>query len=213
VIKQCVVCGKGFQARGPKLSCSKICSTELTYRYDCSYQEIARKKNKRRSESDLTVGQVRKILKYNSATGSFIWLVSLPNGVTAGATAGRVSLGYIRIGIDGRQYLAHRIAYLLMTGLWPKKQIDHVNGAKSDNRWINIRAATVSQNIANSPKRSNNTSGYKGASWNKERQKWAATISMNGKRMYLGRYSKIEDAYMVYVVAAKKYHREFARFR
>jgi hypothetical protein len=67
--------------------------------------------------------------------------------------------------LTGVLYREHRLAWLYMTGEWPTHEIDHINGDRVDNRFCNLREATASENRWNSRKRVNNTSGYKGVSW------------------------------------------------
>ena len=72
--------------------------------------------------------------------------------------------------------------------------IDHASRNTLDNRKRNLRIATASQNGINSGMRSNNTSGYRGVSWNKKFRKWVASIRHGGHLCYLGSYDRIEDA-------------------
>lgn len=91
--------------------------------------------------------------------------------------------------------------------------VDHIDGNKSNNRIDNLRPASVSQNAWNSKKRVNNTSGYKGVSFNapgRERP-WMASIGVNGKRKTIGRYETAEEAHQAYCAAAQALHGEFAR--
>jgi hypothetical protein len=115
------------------------------------------------------------------------------------------------LSIDGRQYAAHRLAWLHMTGEWPPADIDHANGDPGDNRWNNLRAATRAQNISNGRKRSTNTSGFKGVSWRSAKEKWQAAITVNGLKRFLGYFDDPAEAHAAYVRAAEKYHGEFAR--
>src|SRR5437879_5605760 len=110
----------------------------------------------------LTAERLKELLTYDPETGEFRWKVA-PNGrVRVGDIAGCVSSrGYILIGIDGALYRAHRLAFLFMTGAFPEPQVDHSNRDKADNRWLKLREANNSQNNANKPAQSNNTSGYK----------------------------------------------------
>lgn len=89
-------------------------------------------------------------------------------------------------------------------------QIDHVNGNKLDNRKSNLRSCTASQNSANRKIGKNNTSGYKGVSKRKTRNKWDAMIKINGKTTYLGSYCSKKEAAIAYDNAALKYFGEFA---
>jgi hypothetical protein len=91
------------------------------------------------------------------------------------------------------------------------KVVDHVNHEGMDNRRINLRAATYSQNLYNRKKRSGATqSKYKGIYWRKKVRKWQASIKYNKKRIELGYYRDEIEAAKAYDLAAIKYHGEFA---
>ncbi len=89
--------------------------------------------------------------------------------------------------------------------------IDHINRNKLDNRKINLRYATISQNGMNKKIQSNNTSGYTGVYWDKSRDKWIASIQINSKQIYLGRYDDINDAIKARKDAEIKYFGKYAR--
>jgi hypothetical protein len=117
-----------------------------------------------------------------------------------------------RIGPDDwRRVYAHRVAWASMTGAWPKRQVDHINSDRADNRWENLRAANPSENGGNQGIRKNNTSGAKGVSWYKRDSVWTAHIKFNFKKIHLGRFRRLEDAAEAYRAAAVKYFGEFAR--
>lgn len=118
--------------------------------------------------------------------------------------------GYLMVNVKGKQYRAHRLAWLYIKGNWPKNAIDHINGNKLDNRIYNLREATYSQNHMNKKPDKKNKSGFKGVCYVKQREKWNANIYFNGKKKNLGYYNNIEDAVKAYNEAAKKYHGEFA---
>jgi len=161
--------------------------------------------------TDLTLARLQAVLDYNPDTGVFTWKMRLSNRITVGASAGSLDRdGYFIISIDGTRYFAHRLAWLYMTSAWPKDDIDHINGSPSDNRWENLRAATRSQNLANTSRFRNNTTGFKGVTRIKN-GKYVAQIKVKQQRIYLGCFTFPEDAHTAYVIAARGYFGEFAR--
>lgn len=151
----------------------------------------------------------RNIVSYDPATGDFVWLVSPSIGVRAGDPAGALNgIGRRVIRFKGRAYYAHRLAWLLTYGEWPVRWIDHVNGVPSDNRIVNLREANSSQNNMN--KVGWNRLGIKGV-WRSSKSSFAASISLNGKSVYLGSFPTAEGAATAYAEAAKNLHGEFAR--
>ena len=90
--------------------------------------------------------------------------------------------------------------------------VDHINGNTLDNRKQNLRICSQQQNTMNNSNiRSNNTSGYKGVTWDKSKNKWTAQITVNYKNIHLGRYDKIEDAIKERQKAEIKYFGEYRR--
>lgn len=150
----------------------------------------------------ITAELVRSILDYNPLTGVFTW----KNGTLAGGIS---NCGYLRIGIKRSKYLAHRLAWLMMTGKWPLDQLDHINGVRIDNRWANLRAATNAQNTINSDYA--NRTGLRGIYHHKKHGGWAAAIKANGHRVHLGYFKTPEEAHAAYCEAAREFHGEFAR--
>ena len=88
--------------------------------------------------------------------------------------------------------------------------IDHIDRNGLNNQRNNLRDSTRSQNNANRGLNKNNTSGYKGVCWNKQKQKWHARIRVNYKYVQLGLFDNIKDAARAYNKAALKYFGEFA---
>jgi|ERR1700720_213694 len=115
--------------------------------------------------NELTVERLRERLSYDPESGIFTWRVAVGCARCRrkpGDLAGRLlDRGYRQIKIEGRQYLAHRLAVHYMTGAWPEHEVDHRDLDKSNNRWDNLRAATSSQNKSNTRRQRNNTSGFK----------------------------------------------------
>ena len=87
-------------------------------------------------------------------------------------------------------------------------QVDHINHNKLDCRRANLRLCTHGQNITNRSSQARSTSQYKGVHFTKNR--WQATIQVNGKSIYLGRFTDEVDAALAYDAAARICHGEFA---
>lgn len=109
----------------------------------------------------------------------------------------------------------HRIIMQRVLGrkLIKGEHVDHINGIGIDNRRDNLRLATRSQNLGNQRINRNNSTGFKGVSYHKQRGKWVALICVNGTRHYLGIFNTPEGAKFAYDKAAVKYFGEFARLK
>ena len=142
----------------------------------------------------LTQERLKELLHYNPDTGVFIWRISR-RGVKQGKIAGSISSdGYLFIGIDCRLYRAHRLAWLYITGEFPRHQIDHINHDRDDNRICNLRDVSMGENSRNRRKDPRNTSGHTGVYWLKAKKKWQASIKNRGKHYHFGWFCDIEDA-------------------
>lgn len=158
----------------------------------------------------LTAERLRSLLHYDPETGLFTRRIGV-RGASAGAVAGSANvLGYTQIMIDGTNYLAHRLAWLHMTGRFPEQMMDHRNEIKSDNRWSNLREATKHQNQCNVSKPANNTSGFKGVYWEERTHRWVAQIKVHQRNKKIGRFRDATAAAKAYDVAAIALHGEFA---
>jgi hypothetical protein len=162
---------------------------------------------------ELTAERLRDLLDYDPETGVFTNRVSRGSTARAGQMAGSRHnvLGYTYIFLCGRRYLAHRLAWLYMTGSWPSEDIDHANGEPGDDRYANLRVATASQNGMNSRRPRRNTSGFKGVRWRKREQRWCADIRQNGRTVWLGYFETPEEAHNAYCSAARRLFGDFAR--
>jgi hypothetical protein len=147
---------------------------------------------------------VRSILRYDGETGYLHWIAS-------GKVAGTVRPdGYVQLPINKRHFLAHRICFALANNRWPTHTIDHINGAKTDNRICNLREATDSQNQVNRKKMRTNTTGFKGVILNRS-NKYVARTSINNRCVYIGCYFTPEEASAAYFAFTKQLYGEFAR--
>jgi len=141
----------------------------------------------------ITQKQLKKILDYDPETGVFTWkhrpgAGKAWNSRFAGKKAGCNDNGYVRILFSGKQYLAHRLAFLFVYGEFPPEQVDHINGVRSDNRMVNIRRATGTENNRNIKKPKTNISGVVGVSWVVSVQKWRAGIHSGNRYINLGNH-------------------------
>lgn len=116
--------------------------------------------------------------------------------------------GYLMVWHEGKSWRANRLAYYLMTGELPEC-VDHINGIITDNRFVNLRAASKSENAWNSKRYETNTSGHKGVHFCKSSNMWRVEIWANGKR-YRPRFKTIEEACTEVDRIRKLLHKEFA---
>ena len=120
----------------------------------------------------------------------------------------RPDLVYFASWKNRKQICLHRF---LVSGNPTGMCVDHENGNTLDNRRENLRICLVSENIRNTRKYKNNTSGYKGVYYDKSRSKWRASITVDCKNIKLGRFNTPEEAHNAYCAASKKYHGEYGR--
>ena len=159
----------------------------------------------------LTRARLRELLRYNKRTGEFRWRKE-SRRVEKGQLAGCADRErYWVIWIGRRHYRAHQLAWLYEMGTWGRPTIDHRDGNSLNNRWSNLRLATLSQNNANRRRPRHNTSGFKGVSFDRQNGKWSATICREGHKTYLGRFETPQAAHKAYVKAARKLFGEFVR--
>jgi hypothetical protein len=157
----------------------------------------------------LTRERLLELMSYDPETGVFTWKLSRgrqPAGAIAGMPDPR---GYRSIRVDGAAHYAHRLAMLYMTGKMPAEDVDHISGEKSDNRFMNLRLASRSQNIVNARRHRDSQSGLRGVSWCKNGGCWTARIRINGRSVHLGQFQNKEDAARAYANAALLAHGEF----
>ena len=160
----------------------------------------------------VTQSRLKELLEYDPDTGAFFWKVRKGRNAYPGRPAGTINVrGYVAIMVDQHLFLAHRIAWCYVYGVWPTYLIDHINGSRADNRISNLRDVNCKENLHNSltpQKRSK--SRLRGVSYDTRWKKWVARIYANGVDMHLGAYGTAEEAYAAYL-AAKKIHNNFTR--
>lgn len=140
----------------------------------------------------LTAERLRAVLVYDVATGAFTRGGEPVGGVNAG--------GYVRVGIDSRQHYAHRLAWLYVYGKWPARNLDHINGRKTDNRIANLREACHALNAHNIFRAQSNSSlGVRGVS--RHGNKFTVKIATQGYNKYLGLFATAAQAHEAYLAA------------
>ena len=157
----------------------------------------------------VTQERLKELLTYNKRNGTFVWAKPTATWLRPGDSAGGLDKnGAIRIKIDGRLYLAHRLAWLYLFGEWPSGCLDHINRNRQDNRIKNLRLATYSQNGQNKNHQKNNKSGTPGVYFSKDTNSWRVQINVNKKRINLGRF-KSKDLAIAARLSAEKEHFQF----
>lgn len=155
----------------------------------------------------ITVEKLRALFNYDPDTGVFTRLTRrgrFPAGSVAGHLRGKD--GYLTIMIDGREYPAHRLAWLYTHGRWPTVDIDHKDGIRHNNRLLNLREATGSINAQNRHKASSlSSTGLLGVYMNRGAPRARITIH-GGRRIDLGRFETPELAHAAYIEAKRKFH-------
>jgi hypothetical protein len=167
----------------------------------------------RSNEALITQEYLKSILHYDTESGYFTWKIR-KSGVIGGigAIAGSLdkSTGYNRLSINRILYLAHRLAWLYMTGNWPEFIIDHIEGINvpNFNKWSNLRHITQKDNthskIENNGIATNNTTGYSGVDLHKG--SYRARITVDGKQIHLGYFTTPEEGSESYKTAKLIHH-------
>lgn len=160
---------------------------------------------------DTKVDDILETFSYDPESGDIVWKKK-GHRKTPGQLAGSNNKAdYRRLRVKGAMVLAHRAAWVLMTGEWPSQDIDHIDGDPHNNAWSNLRQATASQNCFNQRVRRKHSTGHKGV-YRQPSGKWSASICGNGRQIYLGTFALKEDAIIARQNAAIRLHGEFARF-
>ena len=152
----------------------------------------------------ITQSRLKELLHYNEETGVFTWKVRR-GVVPPNAIAGTKTKKYIEIFIDGRQYQAHRLAWLYVHGEFPPYDTDHINRITLDNRIANLRPATRSENKQNiSSPNANNKEGLLGVS--KHGLRYKAQIMVSGYKRHIGIYDTAQEASEAYIKEKMRIH-------
>lgn len=171
------------------------------------------------SGKEIPVEVLRELLDYDPETGTLTWkkrdVSYFPNEASCRSWntryAGRTAFTYTHFegykygGIFSASHKAHRVAWAIYNGEWPKDHIDHINGNRADNRIVNLRVVSCSENLRNQKIRKNNKSGVMGVSWRSDAGKWVVRITVNSRLMNLGLFSSFDEAVAVRKAAEREY--------
>jgi hypothetical protein len=158
---------------------------------------------KAREEVEATKGIMFERLEYTPEDGKVWWKLHPRGPSYSGKEAGNLMHdGYRKLTFGGKQYMVHRVAWLLHDGDWPIGEIDHIDGCRSNNKLTNLRDVSHSVNMQNRKScQSNNKTGFLGVV--KSGNKYAANIYRNGKQNCLGSFETAELAHQSYKEACR----------
>lgn len=143
----------------------------------------------------LTRDQLVELLDYDPETGQFTNRITRNPRALVGQRAGDpTGTGYWRVQINKSRYQAHRLVWLWAYGQFPDRQIDHINGDRSDNRLANLRLATNKENHENVKLRADSATGVRGVHLHTRGNRYIAQVCHNGVGKHIGSFRSLEDA-------------------
>lgn len=155
----------------------------------------------------ITQELLQEMFSYDPENGSLLFKTHLARKRKRQIAGYPHKKGYLTVSIEGKKFLLHRLVWMFHYGAFPKQQIDHINGIKTDNRIENLREANDSENQQNQKKPpASNTSGFLGVTKYKKRDNWVAGIKINGKRINLGYFDTPEEAHEAYLAKKRELH-------
>lgn len=154
---------------------------------------------------ELTREYLLWLFHYDRENGKLYWKnhwSASKRTLLVGKEAGNVGQhGYVHIGISQKYFKLHRLIWFLETNQWPKDTVDHINGNKLDNRFVNLRVVTNRQNCSN--KKHHRRGRLVGASVWKRDGNWMSKIQINGKVVHLGYFNTELEAHQRYMQELK----------
>lgn len=151
---------------------------------------------------------LRAYCTYDPAIGVFRRNKTVRRFKAGEVMVGTTSHGYVRIWIDGKQHAAHRLAWLWMTGHWPAADVDHIDGNRANNAWVNLRQVDRSTNLENihGAKSHNRSTGLLGAYRSSSPGRFVSRIQVRGKDKHLGSFGSALEAHAAYMTAKRELH-------
>ena len=158
----------------------------------------------------LTQERLKQVVSFEPTTGIFIRILKAKRAVVGKELGYKKSNGYIALSIDGQKYFAHRIAWLYVYGEFPKHDIDHIDGDRTNNKIKNLRDVSRTENLQNLKiaKSHNKSTGVLGA-YLHNCGKFMSRIKVNKKDVYLGLFDTVEQAQQAYLTAKQQFHKGY----
>ena len=161
-------------------------------------------------ESALSQQELQENLKYDPDTGYFYWIKHKQGRPSSDTPAGYTThQGYRTIRLNGYVYLAHRLAFLYMTGEWPPEYVYHIDGDPHNNKWENLRLVTSQQNAWNKRRKYDSFTGVKGVRKNNLNDTWEVQIWIDDVNHQEGPFFSYQAACSRYDELAKQRNGEF----
>lgn len=161
------------------------------------------------SKRDITKEDFEERLSYNPETGILTWIAKgNSKKVVIGSRAGSISpYGHRVLNWCGYLIPEHHVIWVMYYGVWPSQYIDHINHNEQDNRLVNLREVSKSENNRNQSKRSDNSTGFTGIWINKKnsRKKFMSEVHFEGKRIHQKSHYSLEDAIAERAEVLKEY--------
>ena len=158
------------------------------------------------AKTDLTAARLRELLEYTPETGKFIRKTKASNMKSGSVFGCKAKNNYLRGRVDGTLYYLQRLAWLYVTGSWPVKHIDHIDGNVTNNALYNLREAFAYENLQNIKKKTKSISGIRNVYFDRQSGKWQVKIKAHNKSISYGYYANIEDAELVAKKAKQEIH-------
>lgn len=167
-----------------------------------------------------TLQDFSRYLSFNPLTGEFFWLprncegrdTKGWNAKFVGKRADRpMTIGYRRVRLLGKEYLAHRLAWLFYTGEMPRGEIDHIDGDRNRNCIKNLRLASRTEQSRNTIVSKRNKCGVKGVFFDARDRKWVAKVHVARKPVFTGYFGTMEEAAEAYKINAARHFGAYAR--
>lgn len=156
----------------------------------------------------LTRERLDELFHFGADRGTMTRKVSRPGSPVGTVVGSPNTAGYLQVMVDRRMYYVHRLIFFYFTGQYPRADLDHRDGNKSNNKLSNLRVATRRQNIAKA--RGYGSSGYRGVK--RVAGGFSSAITVRGKYQYLGFSKDPLQVFRLYRLAHVKAYGDFSPY-